>query len=110
MDTYEIIPVDGAYDVVMGYSLFTHLAPDDAARMLRLVRKVVRPLGYLFFTAFCDDLIPQFEDRVPEKPLHKAYYNNRYLENLINNSGWTLVSYEPPGGYMMDSFLCQPGK
>jgi hypothetical protein len=57
---------------------------------------------------FCDDLIPQFKDRVPEKPLYKAYYNNRYLETLINNSGWALVSYEPPAGYMMDSFLCQP--
>jgi SAM-dependent methyltransferase len=107
MDTYQTLPVDAAYDVVMGYSLFTHLAPDDAARMLRLVRKVVRPLGYLFFTAFCDDSIPQFEDRVPDKPLLKAYYNNRYLENLVNTTGWTLVSYEPPGGYMMDSFLCQ---
>jgi SAM-dependent methyltransferase len=107
MDTYQTLPVDAAYDVVMGYSVFTHLTPDDTACMLRLVRKVVRPHGYLFFTAFCDDSIPQFEDRVPDKPLLKAYYNNRYLENLVNNTGWTLVSYEPPGGYMMDSFLCQ---
>jgi SAM-dependent methyltransferase len=108
MDTYETIPVDDAYDVVMGYSLFTHLPPDDAACMLRLARMVVRPHGYLFFTAFCDDSIPQFEDRVPEKPLLKAYYNNLYLEDLITNTGWTLVSYKPPGGHMMDSFLCQP--
>ena len=76
---------------------------------LRLVRKV-GPLRYLFLTVFCDDLIPQFEDRVPEKPLQKAYHNNRCLEDLVNNTGWTLVSYRPPGGYMMDSFLCHLGK
>jgi hypothetical protein len=29
MDTYETLPVDGAYDVVIGYSLFTHLTPNE---------------------------------------------------------------------------------
>jgi hypothetical protein len=44
-----------AYDVAMGYSLFTDLEPTDTAYLLRLTHDLVRLSGYLFFTAFCDD-------------------------------------------------------
>jgi hypothetical protein len=30
------------------------------------------------------------------------------IEDLINNTGRMLISYERPVRYMMDSFLCQP--
>ena len=96
-----------AYDLAMGYSLFTHLTPDDAACLLRLSRDLVRPGGYFLFTAFCDRLIEEFEDRVPDRPLLNAYYNPRFLEHLIDEAGWTLRSYEPPALYTLDSFLCQ---
>jgi hypothetical protein len=76
MDTYQRLPVDGDYDLVMGFSLFTHLPPDDAACMLHLARKGVRGDGFLFFSAFCDDSVYRFEDRVPGKPLLKAYYKD----------------------------------
>jgi len=104
----EALPLpSAAYDLAMGYSLFTHLSPDDATCLLRLTRGLVRPGGYFLFTAFCDRSIEEFEDRVPDKPLLNAYYNPDFLENLIDEAGWTLRSYEPPATYMMDSFLCQ---
>jgi SAM-dependent methyltransferase len=108
MDTHKRLPVAGDYDLVMGFSLFTHLAPHDAACMLHLTRKVVRREGFLFFSAFCDDSVAKFEDRVPEKPLSKAYYNKRYLEDLVGEAGWALVSWEEPAAYIMSSFLCKP--
>jgi hypothetical protein len=76
--------------------------------MLHLTRKVVRREGFLFFSAFCDDSVAKFEDRVPEKPLSKAYYNKRYLEDLVGEAGWALVSWEEPAAYIMSSFLCKP--
>jgi len=108
MDSYQSLPVYDDYDLVMGFSLFTHLAPDDAACMLRLARKAIRGDGFLFFSAFCDDSVYRFEDRTPGKPLVNAYYNRGYLQHLINEANWALVSYEPPASYIMDSFLCQP--
>ena len=108
MDIHERLPVAGDYDLVMGFSLFTHLAPHDTARMLHLTRKVIRREGFLFFSAFCDDSVAKFEDRVPEKPLSQAYYNKRYLEDLIGQAGWALVSWEEPSAYIMSSFLCKP--
>lgn len=110
MATHQKLPVSGNYDLIMGFSLFTHLAPADAICILRLARKAVRPNGFLFFSAFCDDSVNQFEDRIPAKPLLNAYYNRSYLENLINEADWALVSYEEPARYMMNSFLCVTGR
>lgn len=108
MDAQGQLPVSGEYDVIMGFSLFTHLAPADAACMLRLMRKAMRPGGFLFFSAFCDDLVDKFDDRVPGRPLLNAYYNKEYLNKLISEAEWVLLSHEPPEGYMMHSFLCRP--
>ncbi len=108
MSAQESFPVAGLYDVIMGFSLFTHLAPEDAASMLRLMRKTARENGALFFTAFCDETVQEFEDRIPERPLLNAYYNRSYLEELIRAAGWKTISYSEPGGYMMNSFLCRP--
>lgn len=108
MQMHQNLPVARGYDIIMGFSLVTHLAPPDAAHIFRLARRAVRPGGFLFFSAFCDDAVDKFEDRVPDKPLHKAYYNTKYLEDLFGDAGWTLVSYAKPSPYIMDSFLCQP--
>jgi 2-polyprenyl-3-methyl-5-hydroxy-6-metoxy-1,4-benzoquinol methylase len=108
MDSYDDLPVSRDYDVIMGFSLFTHLAPPDATCVLRFTRKAIRPDGFLFFSAFCDDSIDEFDDRVPDRPLLNAYYNKKYLMKLINETGWVLLSYEQPVGYVMDSFLCRP--
>jgi SAM-dependent methyltransferase len=108
ISTYQRLPVAGDYDLIMGFSLFTHLAPHDAACMLRLARKAIRGDGFLFFSAFCDDSVYKFEDRVPGEPLLNAYYNRGYLQHLINKADWALVSHEPPASYIQDSFLCHP--
>jgi len=96
MQTHQNSPVARGYDVIMGFSLVTHLAPPDAAHIFRLARRAVRPEGFLFFSAFYDDAVDKFEDRVPDKPLHKAYYNRKHLEDLFGDAGWTLVSYAEP--------------
>ena len=108
MDREEAFPVSGKYDVIMGFSLVTHLAPQDTAHIFQLARKAVRPAGRLFFSAFCDEGVDDFEDRVPERPLLQAYYNKRYLEDLLRRGGWAVLSYEEPSDYIMNSFLCEP--
>jgi SAM-dependent methyltransferase len=108
MSACEHLPTTGTYDIIMGFSLFTHLAPEDAAHLLRLTRKVLRPGGYLFFSAFCDESVHTFEDRVPEKSVLNAYYQTSYLKTLIEDAGWQVVSYEEPAPFIMSSFLCRP--
>ncbi len=108
MESYQDLPVSGSYDVILGYSLFTHLDPGDTSAILRLARKVVRADGRFLLTAFCDEAIPDFEDRVPDRPLLNAYYNPAYLQKLIEEAGWKVLSSRPPYDFMQHSWLCQP--
>jgi len=108
MGTCEALPVKDRYDIIMVFSLFTHLAPEDASQMLKLMRKTVRPDGSLFLSAFCDESVDTFEDRVREEPLLYAHDRKSYLERLIEAEGWKSVSYEEPGPFIMSSFLCRP--
>ncbi len=43
------------FDVIWLFSVFTHLSPDDYRKMLKLLRRYVRPDGRLFFTVFIDE-------------------------------------------------------
>ena len=108
MQEHDAFPISGDYDLLMGFSLFTHLDPADAKHILMLARHAVRPSGWFFFSAFCDETIVDFQDRVPGKPLLKAYYNKEYLQRLINEARWEVISYQEPGEYIMSSFLCRP--
>jgi SAM-dependent methyltransferase len=108
MQDCDAFPISGSYDLLMGFSLFTHLGPEDARQMLKLARQVVRPGGWLFFSAFCDPTIRDFEDRVPHQPLLKAYYNKEYLQRIITDTHWDVISYQERGEYVMSSFLCRP--
>jgi 2-polyprenyl-3-methyl-5-hydroxy-6-metoxy-1,4-benzoquinol methylase len=110
MQEHEVFPISGDYDLIMGFSLFTHLDPADAKQMLMLARHAVRPGGWFFFSAFCDQTIVDFQDRIPERPLLNAYYNKEYLERLIAEARWEVISYQERGQYVMNSFLCGPAE
>jgi SAM-dependent methyltransferase len=95
MLSHLVLPVRGTFDVVTGFSLFTHLYPEDAAQMLRLMRKSVRPDGLLFFSALCHDKsVETFNDVDPNHPLAEVRYSRTYLGSMLPQAGWELVSYE----------------
>jgi SAM-dependent methyltransferase len=111
------LPVDKSFDVVWAFSLFTHLAPHDSHAMLHILRKYIRQDGKLFFSAFIDDDLDGngmsgFVDRVAGSPLLEACYGRKYMESLIENAGWRVVSFydKDPSRSIMHSFLCSPGQ
>lgn len=109
MSAFNRLPADGEFDVITAFSVFTHLGPDDAEQMLRLVRRSIRADGYLFFSAFChDSSVATFKDANPDVPLSEAYYGREFLEQLLCRTGWRLVSYGGPEFFIVDSFLCTP--
>lgn len=53
------LPVDeGSFDIICGFSLFTHLAPGDYVAMLKVLRRYVKPDGHLFFSVFINEETP----------------------------------------------------
>ncbi|HWB48789.1 MAG TPA: twitch domain-containing radical SAM protein [Stellaceae bacterium] len=64
----------GRFDLVIGYSIFTHLSPAATATWLAEMARVMRPDGYCVFTTwgsrFLDRLINEAKDLAQGKDIH----------------------------------------
>jgi SAM-dependent methyltransferase len=49
-----------------------------------------------------------FRDLDPRKPLKWALYSEQYARELIEGSGWAVVSLSPPDVYIQHHFVCAP--
>lgn len=82
--------------------------------MLAVLRRYIDARGKLIFTAFVDDEVSGFDDRVPEKPLEQAAYSEPLIRHLVTRNGWNIESLCPPTksplGYclMQHCFVCTP--
>lgn len=109
-DAAPSLPPLERFDLIVLWSVFTHLAPDDAAVMLELLRSRVRPGGKLFFTAFIDDALATFEDRDKEHALRAMYYGRDYLHALIARAGWSIDAAFPGDftRFVQPHVVCSP--
>lgn len=105
------LPVNGSFDLIWLFSVFTHLNPKDSISMLRLLRKQIRKNGRLFFSAFIDDELDGFEDRLKDQPLMHAYYGRKYMQSLIEQAGWKVEVFhdKDPRNYIQHYVVCVPG-
>jgi SAM-dependent methyltransferase len=106
------LPADGAYDVIWLFSVFTHLAPDDAGAMLAILRRHIRAGGRLLLSAFIEKDIETFEDRDEKQPLCYATYGETYFCQLIAQNGWTIQAAYPrdPDRFVHHQFVCTPAE
>jgi SAM-dependent methyltransferase len=49
-----------------------------------------------------------FHDEVPETPLLRARYDKDFALELIQGTGWDVVSVNPPVGHIQDYIICRP--
>jgi SAM-dependent methyltransferase len=124
------LPVEEpSYDVICGFSLFTHLNPEDFEAMLAITRRYSHDATRLVFTAFIDahtagghGLIDRYtkalgydvstgekyRDFVADDVLRVALYSNGYVRDVIHRSGWSLVSVKEPSPYTQHLFTLEP--
>lgn len=104
------LPVSaGAYDVATMFSVITHQYPPDARAILHILKRHVNPTGYLFFTCFLDERLATFEDRDQQRKGGYCVYNPTFLSELIEESGWKILSLRPAERPLIgDSFLLTP--
>ncbi len=105
------LPVDGAYDLIWLFSVFTHLLPEDSDSMLHILRRHARPLGRLFFSCYADESVARFEDKDPKQPGLHAHYNPAFLRELLAKNGWAVESFhagDPVNLFIQDHFVCRP--
>ncbi len=51
---------------------------------------------------------PDFEDADPAQPLMVALYSRRYALELIDGTGWDVVSVSPPDAHLQHHIVCAP--
>jgi hypothetical protein len=53
--------------------------------------------------------VPDFVDRVPDRPLLEAVYSEPYARRLIEGTGWEVVGLHPPQPSVVQHyFVCRP--
>lgn len=99
------------FDVICMFSVITHQLPEDARAILAMLRRHVRPVGHLFFSASLEDGDFGYRESVPDAPTALGIYSPRLLRSLLEETGWAIVSMEPPNHRdmpILDSILCRP--
>jgi SAM-dependent methyltransferase len=106
------LPVgDARFDVICMFSVITHQVPEDAQRIFKILRRYVKPEGFLFFTADVRDDFDVYTEEYPEAPTQLSAYPLELLARLLRIGGWHVRSLEPrtvDGLPMMESLLCVP--
>jgi SAM-dependent methyltransferase len=102
------LPLSGTFDLVWLFSVFTHLAPEDADALLAIIRPYARPNGALVFSALIDDSVQSYEESEPDRPGARVVYNEQFLRGLVVENGWTVSRVYPPEWYMQFGFVCRP--
>jgi SAM-dependent methyltransferase len=98
-----------AYDLITLQSVFTHFAPADFLALLHVLRRYAANDARMLFTCFIDnEMESDFLDKIPDKPLLNAFYKERFIREMLAESGWRVLSLHPPGNWMMDHFVCAP--
>lgn len=125
------LPVEEtSYDLICGFSLFTHLDPDDFESMLAITRRYAHDSTRLVFTAFLDvrteggfGLIDQYSstlghdvstgepyrDFARDDVLRVALYSDAHARELIGRSDWDLLSIQDPTEHAQHLFTLAPG-
>ena len=105
------LPVEGDFDVIWLFSVFTHLAPEDADAMLAILRRHVRREGRLLFSALLDPSVGTFEEKAPQKVGLRSTYNEAFMRSLVERNGWAVLALhdkDPMTKFIQHHFLCAP--
>ena len=95
------------FDAVCMFSVITHQAPEEAAKIFSMLRPCVSAGGKLYFTAFIDQTVDSYIERDPANPGMLSTYNAEPLLEILATSGWTVSDVFPPGKFQQTAFVCR---
>jgi SAM-dependent methyltransferase len=95
---------EGEFDIICLFSVFTHMLTDDVKIYLKELHRILHPDGKAFMTANLEDGVPDVEENPIgyrgktqyRNPLATVRYNREFFENLLEESGFHLESYDHP--------------
>lgn len=105
------LPIDNDFfDVIMGFSVFTHIDEDEIPWLLEL-RRVLKPGGTLFLTVLDDAVWESLRNpgwRWLKESLMRGHYNNEFLKGIEDGgiiNGRYVIKYSDLEAYNVNIFL-----
>lgn len=99
-----------SFDIITLFSVITHMAPEDAAAILHILRRYAAGHTLLLFSTFVDDTLDtDFVDEDSARPLLRARYRRAFIEGITRDAGWRIEALRPPlRGLIQHHFICYP--
>lgn len=94
-------------DAACMFSVITHQSPPEALLTFRMLRRVVRTGGQLYFTAFLDRDASSYFEQDPDNPGHKSTYPPAELADLVVSAGWKVTAIFEKSRLQQQAFLCE---
>lgn len=105
---------DDEFDIITLYSVFTHMLTDGVRSYLEDFRRILRPDGRIYLTAFLEDGVPDVEEnpqgylgREWKGDLHYVRYNREFFEKLLDDSGFSFDGFDTNTGRARSAVLEQ---
>ena len=102
---------DATFDVICMFSVITHQEPGESAAIFKLLRRHIRPAGWLFFSTFIHDDDEPFRELNPDRPRLRCSYSANLMQQILADAGWSVSSAAKPlpnGIPIASSYLCTP--
>jgi len=91
---------DQAFDIIYLYSVFSHMKTPDIKAYLSEFKRLLKPTGKVFLTAFTEEFVPDMEENPPnyktgwKGALHCVRYEKNCFNKLISDHGFKVDKYE----------------
>lgn len=99
-DSFRFPFEDQNFDIIYLYSVFSHMTAEDIQIYLREFKRLIKPSGRIFATAFLEDNVPDVEIN-PQNyrtawsgALHCVRYNKQFFEALLNQYDFYIDHFE----------------
>lgn len=105
MSEFSSLPTNKVFDVISFFSVFTHLNPADAKKMLEFCRPRLKPNGRVFLTAFVVETIEGYEEGKPDQPSLVSRFGKRFFERIIAEKGFVIDAVYPKQQLMASQYV-----
>ena len=92
---------DGRFDVIFLYSVFSHMQSADVGAYLREFRRLLRPDGGVFLTAFVEDGVPDEQVNPPDYgplgwsgALHCVRFSREFFQRTVAAAGLSIAQLD----------------
>lgn len=99
-ETFSLPLPSSSFDIISLYSVFSHMEERDVRIYLREFRRLLRPEGKVFLTAFVEENVPPVSVNPPDYrmewkgALHCVRFDKRHFQTLAAGEGFSIVRFD----------------